>query len=191
LKGRELVALRRRIGLLPQLSEINALAPLTVRDVVAIGRAGLAGLGQRLSASDREAVDSALSAFGLEPLAERLYSRVSGGEQRKAQLARVFAQGPELLLLDEPMANLDFSWQERLRREIAEVWERTGMTIIMVTHESHHLPEPCNLAALVSAGRLIAAGPSDQTLRPETLVRAYGPGLQVFQSQGRTYTLGG
>jgi ABC-type cobalamin/Fe3+-siderophores transport system ATPase subunit len=183
--------LRRRIGLLPQLSEINELAPLTVRDVVSIGRASLCGPGRRLAPADREAVSDALSVFGLLDLADKIYHQLSGGEKRKVHLARAFAQGPELLLLDEPMANLDVTWQERLRQEIDRLWARTGMTIIMVAHETHHLPESCTRIALLSQGQVIADGTPEQVLQNAILTKAYGPGIKVLQHLGRTYSLGG
>ena len=191
IKSADLSHLRRRIGLLPQLSEINELAPLTVRDVVSIGRAGLCGPGRRLAPTDREAVSDALSVFGLLDLANKIYHQLSGGEKRKVLLARAFAQGPELLLLDEPMANLDVTWQERLRQEIDHLWDRTGMTIIMVAHETHHLPESCARIALLSQGQVIADGTLEQVLQDAILAKAYGPGIKVLHHLGRTYSLGG
>ncbi len=186
----ELARLRRSIGLLPQLSEINELAPLSVREVVAIGRAGRAGLGARLSRDDWRAVDEAISLFGLDHLASRVFHRLSGGEKRKTGLARVFAQEPELFILDEPMANLDVSWQERLREEIQKAWERTGATVIIVSHDTHNLPEGCSLFALVGRGTVLASGPSSRVLTEEALERSYGKGVSVVRREGRDYLLG-
>lgn len=183
-------ALRQKIGLLPQLSEVNELMPLTAREVVAIGRAGRAGLGKRLSSKDHELIENALTVFGLAPLADRAYPRLSGGERRKVQLARVFAQEPELLLLDEPMANLDAAWQDSLRRELQAWWELGNITVVMISHELHHLPEACQNIALMSEGRVIAMGPPEQALDPALLAEAYGRGVKLAEHDGRAYLLG-
>jgi ABC-type cobalamin/Fe3+-siderophores transport system ATPase subunit len=189
--AREKRSLRRRIGLLPQLCEVNALMPLTAREVVEIGRAGRAGLGRRLGSADHEAVSGALTRFGLMELAGRPYHSLSGGEQRKTQLARVFAQEPELMLLDEPMASLDLAWIEALRKQIESVWKELGATIIMVTHETHHLPAAAARVALLGGGRVLAEGAPAELLQEDTLARGYGPGVRVMHKDGRVYTLGG
>jgi ABC-type cobalamin/Fe3+-siderophores transport system ATPase subunit len=188
--GGELAKLRRRIGLLPQLSQVNELSPLSAREVVEIGRVGLTGLGRRLRPLDREAVDRAMAMFELGPLARVPYQRLSGGERRKTHLARVFAQGPELLLLDEPMSNLDMSWIESLRCEIERVWKELGATVIMVAHETHHLPGATSLIAVLGHGRLLGLGPPEQVLEERLLSQAYGAGAKVMTSAGRTYIMG-
>jgi len=186
----DLAGLRRRIALLPQLSEVNELSPLSTREVVEIGRAGRVGLGRRLTAADHEAVDQALEAFGLEGLAHRPYQRLSGGEQRKTHLARVLAQRPELMLLDEPMANLDLNWLERLRHEIELVWRRTGATVIMVAHETHHFPDACHRIALMNQGRVVAEGAPAEVLTQDALAPVYGAGVQLMDRDGRVYLAG-
>lgn len=183
----ELLRLRRKIALLPQVSEINQTAPLTARDVVALGRAGNFRRPQR---EDHEAVREAVSLFGLDHISGRPYSVLSGGEQRKVHLARVFVQQPEIMLLDEPMAGLDVTWQETLRREIQSLWERTGLTTIIITHETQHLPEACTKVVLLSGGRVTASGPPARVLERGTLEQAYGPGIKVISFEGRTYLLG-
>ncbi len=190
-RAHEKRALRRRIGLLPQLCEVNALMPLTAREVVEIGRAGRVGLGRGLGRADHAAVSNALERFGLAGLAGRPYQTLSGGEQRKTQLARVFAQEPELMLLDEPMASLDLAWIEALRRQIENIWQELGATIVMVTHETHHLPAATARVALMGGGRVVAQGATEELLREDALALAYGPGVRVIQQEGRVYTLGG
>jgi ABC-type cobalamin/Fe3+-siderophores transport system ATPase subunit len=182
--------LRRRTALLPQFSEINQLAPLSVREVVEIGRAGMRQFGGPSKKRDRKIVEEALDVFGLTEMKGRPYRRLSGGEQRKVHLARVFAQEPEIMLLDEPMASLDVTWQERLRKEIQQMWERTGMTTVIITHETHHLPDACKSITVLSGGSVMASGPPEEILDREVLARAYGNEVRVLEQQGRTYTLG-
>ena len=100
LRGRALAGLRRRIGYVAQLLPVRSELPLTVREVVAIGRTARAGLFHPLTGEDWRVVDQWLERLDLTALAGRAFSQVSGGEQRKAIIARAMAQDPELLLLE-------------------------------------------------------------------------------------------
>ena len=102
IRGAALAGLRRRIGYVPQLLPARSELPLTVREVVAIGRTARAGLFHPLSREDWQTMDYWIDRLGLFALADRAFSQISGGEQRKTIIARAMAQQPELLLLDEP-----------------------------------------------------------------------------------------
>ena len=135
-----LAALRRRIAYVPQIAHLPSAAPLCVREVVDIARAGHAGLLRRLSAEDRRIVSDALVRMGCADLARRPYDQLSGGQQRKVQLARALAQEPDILLLDEPAANLDPYWQEELVALIDDLSQTRQLTILLVTHDVFELP---------------------------------------------------
>lgn len=135
LRGAALAAFRRRLGYVPQLLAARCELPLTVREVVAIGRTARAGLFRSLAPADWRVVDDWLDRVGLAPLADRVFSRISGGEQRKTMIARAMAQEPELLLLDEPTANLDLGWRERIVETIQQLHAQTGITVLLVCHE--------------------------------------------------------
>lgn len=185
LRGAALAALRRRIGYVPQLLPARSELPLTVREVVAIGRTARAGLGRRLAPQDWETVDTWLDRLGLTPLAQRPFSQISGGEQRKTILARAMAQEPELLLLDEPTANLDLGWRERLVETIESLFVQTRLTVVLVCHELEVLPPACRHVWLLDAGRVAASGSPETVFTPERVATLYGDTLQALHGNGR------
>lgn len=122
-RGVSLARLRCRVGYVPQVLAAHSETPLCVREVVAIGRSGIAGLFRRLRGSDWEIVDSWLERLGLADLSRRAYSALSGGEQRKTLIAKAMVQQPEILILDEPTANLDLFWREQIVATLEKLHE--------------------------------------------------------------------
>ena len=140
LSGAALAGLRRRIGYVSQLLPARSELPLTVREVVAIGRTARAGLFHPLSREDWQTVDQWIERLGMARLAARAFCQISGGEQRKTIIARAMAQEPELLLLDEPTANLDLGWRERIVETVQTLYSQTRISVVLVCHELEVLP---------------------------------------------------
>ena len=184
-EGLALLPPRRDIGFLLQHHAFYPDLPFSVEEVALFGRTGLARLGRRFRPDDRRAVDEALRLLGLDGMRKRLYRDLSGGEQKKAQLARLLAQEAGFILLDEPSAGLDLSMQEQLTRLINDLYRRTGRTFIMVTHEIDRLPPCCGRALLMKEGRPLAEGPPAQVFRADALSRLYGCAMEVVVREGR------
>ena len=180
-----LAGLRRRIGYVPQLLPARSEMPLTVREVVAIGRTGIAGLLRPLRREDWLIVDEWIDRLGLTVLARQGFGEISGGEQRKTLIARAMVQRPEMLLLDEPTANLDLGWRERIVETIGELYRSMPLTVILVCHELEVLPTCCGRVVILDAGRIVADGPPDEVLSTDMIASLYGPGLAVVRSAGR------
>jgi len=180
-----LARLRRRIGYVPQLLPSRGEMPLTVREVVAIGRTGIAGLLRPLRREDWRIVDEWIDRLGLTGLAGRGFGEISGGEQRKTLIARAMVQQPELLLLDEPTANLDLGWRERIVELIGELYRPMQLTVVLVCHELEVLPACCGRVVVLDDGRLVEDGPPDEVLSTTMIESLYGPGLSVVRSAGR------
>lgn len=142
---------RPRIGYVPQKLP-NGRFPVTVRDAVAMGRYGLAGLGRPLSAHDHACVSSALDQMGLRDLAERLAQNLSGGQAQRVAIARALAQEPELLLLDEPTASLDRAGQIELARQARTLNRTRGITVVIVSHNVE-VARLCHRLYLFDAGQ--------------------------------------
>lgn len=177
--------LRRRIAYVPQLLPVRSEMPLTVREVVAIGRTGAAGLFRRFSRQDWRVIDEWIERLGLAPLAGQGYGEISGGEQRKALIARAMVQQPDILLLDEPTANLDLGWRERIVQLVESLYRSLQMTVLLVCHEWEVLPPSCRRVAVLRNGRLIADGAPEDMLTDELLESMYGPDLTVVRKAGR------
>jgi iron complex transport system ATP-binding protein len=185
LRGAALARLRSRIGYVPQILPARSELPLTLREVVAIGRTARAGPFHPLSRHDWQTVDHWLDCLGLAPLADRAFSQISGGEQRKTIIARAMAQEPELLLLDEPTANLDLGWRERIVETIETLYGQTRLSVILVCHELEVIPPACRQVVLLDAGRVAATGSPDAVFTTERVARLYGATLRPVHEGGR------
>jgi len=185
LKPAGLAQLRRRVGYVPQLLPARSELPLTVREVVAIGRTGRAGLFRAFSKADWIIVDEWIHRLGLDALSHRAFGEISGGEQRKTIVARAMAQQPELLLLDEPTANLDLGWRERMVEVIQQLHAETALPILLVCHELEVLPPACHNVVLLDDGRVIAVGSPENVFSLDRVASLYGAGLRVIHEHGR------
>jgi ABC-type cobalamin/Fe3+-siderophores transport system ATPase subunit len=185
LGGGALAALRSRVGYVPQLLPVRGELPLTLREVVAIGRTGRAGLCRAFTKADWQVVDEWIERLGLTSLANRAFGEISGGEQRKTIIARAMAQEPELLMLDEPTANLDLGWRERMVEIIQQIHAETALPILLVCHELEVLPTACRHLVLLDQGRVTATGTPEQVFTGERVTSLYGAGLRVIHEHGR------
>ncbi len=177
--------LRQRIGYVPQRLAERSEIPLTVREVVAIGRSGVRGLLCPLTGDDHRIIDGWLDRLGLAELAGRGYGEISGGQQRKTLIARAMVQQPEILMLDEPTANLDLGWRERIVALVQELHADRRLTVILVCHELEVLPPACGRVVVLRDGRILADGPPEAVLHDGLMEALYGPGLSVRAQAGR------
>lgn len=180
-----LTILRRRIAYLAQILAVAGEMPLTVREVVSIGRTGRAGLLRRLRIDDWRIVDSWIDRLGLSRLASRPYGELSGGEQRKTLLAMAMVQQPEILLLDEPTANLDVYWREQIVSALEELRTLGSLTIVLVCHDLEAIPSSTDRVAILQQGHLIAEGDPRSVLVPEQIEALYGSSLTVLHQADR------
>lgn len=177
--------LRRRIAYVPQLLTPPSEMPLTVREVISTGRAGIAGLFRRLNGDDLQIVEKWIHALGLGEIAGRGYGEISGGEQRKTLIARAMVQQPQILLLDEPTANLDLQWREKIVSLLAELYAAENLTVVMVCHELEALPPCCGRVVLLDCGRVAVDGAPEEIFTQERIRKFYGSGLEFVRRGGR------
>lgn len=126
---------RWRVGYVPQRPSLARDLPATVEEVVEAGRLARAGWRRRLGSADREAVDHALDSVALSDLRNRRVSELSGGQQQRAFIAKALASGPELLILDEPVAGVDAGSQQRFRDALTHLVRAHGAAVLLVSHE--------------------------------------------------------
>ncbi|WP_309134805.1 putative F420-0 ABC transporter ATP-binding protein [Cellulomonas sp.] len=162
----------RHVALLEQ--ESNATVPLSVREVVALGRIPYRSLWG--TDSDDGAVDRALAAASAAHLADRAWSTLSGGERQRVQIARALAQEPDLLLLDEPTNHLDVSAQLSLLAFVRDL----GVTTVAALHDLNLAAAFCTHVLVLSQGRLAAAGAPADVLTRTLLREVYGVEAEVL-----------
>lgn len=163
---------RGEIGYVPQSEDVDWQFPLSVRDVVMMGRYGHQGFTRRASKADRAAVDEALERVELAEYAGRQIGQLSGGQKKRAFVARGIAQGATTLLLDEPFAGVDKRSEATITRLLREL-AADGCTILVSTHDLHALPELCDEAVLLMH-KVLLHGPPELVLQPENLAMAFG-----------------
>lgn len=127
--------LRKLIGYVPQQTEYSADVPFTVREVIAMGRVGMRPLFSRLSPHDYLDADQWLKRMGMSAQCSQTFRTLSGGEQQKTLIARAMVSNPQILLLDEPTANLDRKWKCQLMEVLETIYRQMQVTILMVSHD--------------------------------------------------------
>ena len=160
------------VGYVPQSEEVDWAFPISVRDVVMMGRYGHMGATRRPQAVDRAAVDSALSRVELSDLADRQIGQLSGGQKKRAFVARGIAQGASILLLDEPFAGVDKRSEATITAVLREL-AADGATVLVSTHDLNALPKLADEAILLMRSVLLHATPAE-VLQPTNLARAFG-----------------
>lgn len=185
----EIIKLRRRIGYVPQLLPPNSQLPITAREVVVIGRAAKLGLFKRLNSQDYSIINKWIDELGLSHISESPFNQLSGGEQHKVMIARAMAQEPELLLLDEPTANLDLGWREHIINTLNQLHKRTGITILLISHEIEVISNQCGKIILLENGTIVAKGTSAEIFTPERVKALYGLKGSVISHKGRNIVL--
>ena len=163
---------RRMIGYVPQSEDVDWAFPVSVRDVVMMGRYGHLGPTRRPHRADREIVEAALERVELTDLADRQIGQLSGGQRKRVFVARGIAQDARILLLDEPFAGVDKKSEAMIVRLLRESASE-GRTVLVSTHDLHALPALADAAVLLLR-RVLFHGPVDEALRPEQLARTFG-----------------
>ena len=176
------------IGYVPQRSQVEWSFPVTVEDVVMMGRVAQIGLFRPPGKVDRERVREALETVGLSDLARRSIRALSGGQQQRMFIARALAQDAELLLMDEPLNGLDAPSQESILA-LLDVLRSRGITVMMSTHDLEQAAQLFDKVLLLNR-RLIGFGEAGAVLKPERLLRAYGGRLQIVEEEGNLLALG-
>ena len=166
-------SLRKRVGYVAQVQNIDPRMPVNVREVVMIGRYGIMGLFRRPSKKDWQIVDEMLELVGMARLATRPIGHLSGGEQQRVAIARCLAQEPEILLLDEPTASLDWRAKIDILELVKLIHETRKLTTLFVTHDLSALPTACDRMVLMKEGLIWSEGPTDSQLTDEKLSVLY------------------
>ena len=163
--------LATRIGAVAQSEPIPF--PMTVRELVGMGRYAHLGPLQAPSDEDRAAVDAALERCDVLELGERLVQTLSGGELQRVRIARALAQQPEALILDEPTASLDIRHEMGIM-ELLHGSAECGITIILVTHHLDLAGRFAGRMLLLDRGRVAAEGTPEEVMTAEILSEVYG-----------------
>jgi ABC-type Mn2+/Zn2+ transport system ATPase subunit len=162
---------RGLVAYVPQSELIDWDFPVSVRDVVMMGRLGKQDVFKTPRHEDRERVEDALAKVSMQEFADRQIGELSGGQKKRVFVARALAQGAEILLLDEPFAGLD-AVSERALTQLLVSLKDEGRTIILATHELTSLSDHCDHVALVKR-TVLAYGPLEQVFTKELVSETF------------------
>jgi len=168
------------VAYVPQREEVDWRFPVTVFDVVMMGRYGRKGWLGRPKAADRAVVTRSLEQMGIGHLAEKPIGELSGGQQQRVFLARALAQEPHILLMDEPFTGVDFATQEATLG-LLEQLRPAQVTVLVSTHDLNLAVQRFDRVLLLNK-RLIAYGAAQEVFTPETIREAFG--TKVLDLQG-------
>jgi manganese/zinc/iron transport system ATP- binding protein len=160
------------VAYVPQREAVDWDFPITVREVVEMGRYREVGWVRRLRRSDRTAVDAALARVGMAAYARRQIGELSGGQRQRVFLARALTQDAEVLLMDEPFAGVDARTEAALLGLLGELRD-DGRSVIAVHHDLGTVRRRFDWALVLNV-RAAACGPVGDVLVPPVLARAYG-----------------
>jgi iron complex transport system ATP-binding protein len=166
----------RRVSYVPQAHA--AFFPFTVREVVLMGRTAHLGVFASPSGKDRAVAQGALERMRLAPLADSVYTRISGGERQLTLIARALAQEASIVVMDEPTANLDFGNQVRVLEHIQSL-ARSGIGVLLSTHDPDQAFLCATRVAMLHEGRLARYGTPEDVITAESLRRIYGIDVTV------------
>ena len=161
----------------------DAYFPFTVLEVVLMGRNARIGLFSSPSNHDREIAHRALASLNIDYLSDAIYTRISGGERQLTLIARALAQETNILVLDEPTANLDFGNQVLVLNSIRRL-SREGITIVMSTHEPDHAFQVASRVAMLKHGRIVGVGEPKDVITQESLLDLYGVAVSIVELNG-------
>lgn len=177
----------RLIGYVPQRRSLDPDLPIRGRDLVRLGVEGIHWGFSLPSPRKRERamIEDVLDSVGSVAYADRPIGKMSGGEQQRLLLAQALVSKPRLLILDEPLANLDLRNQELITQLIARLARSENMTVLLVTHDINPMLPVMDRVIYIARGS-VAIGTPDEIITSETLSSLYGAAVQVIRdSQGR------
>ena len=182
--------MRGLVGYVPQSFDPDPELPLRARDLVALGLDGSRWGFSLGGAPRRAAVDRALASVDALAYADQPISRLSGGELQRLMVAQALIAEPRLLLLDEPLTNLDLRSQAEIVELVASVARERGIAVLLVTHDMNPILRVTHRILYLAGGRA-AVGTVDEVLREGVLSSLYGYHVDVLQVHGRIVIVGG
>jgi manganese/zinc/iron transport system ATP- binding protein len=176
--GLPLKKARKKVAYVPQRSSVDWDFPVTVLDVVIMGRYGELGYFRWLRGSDKQAALRALEMVGMIPFKDKQIGELSGGQQQRLFLARALVQEADLYLLDEPFAGIDLATEQAIIALLGDL-KRSGKTIVMVHHDLNTVEAYFDDVAMLNTS-LIAFGKTASVFHAENIRKTFGRNLSLL-----------
>ncbi|WP_215146154.1 metal ABC transporter ATP-binding protein [Exiguobacterium qingdaonense] len=186
--GQPLKEQRKRIGYVPQRSEVDWDFPTNALDVVLMGRYGHIGMFKRVKKKDKAFAMECLAKVGMEEYADRQISQLSGGQQQRVFLARAIAQDASIYFMDEPFAGVDAATEKTII-ELLKEWKEEGRTVLVVHHDLQTVRSYFDYCLLLNKTP-VAFGPTAESFSLENLEATYGGKLALLSQNASLQEIG-
>ncbi|MES2344507.1 MAG: metal ABC transporter ATP-binding protein [Chlamydiota bacterium] len=173
----------KKIAYVPQRSSVDWDFPITVLDLVLMGRYGKLGIFKWPRAADKEAARNALNLVGMLSFADRQIGQLSGGQQQRIFIARALLQDADIYLMDEPFAGVDMATEQAIISLLDQL-KMQGKTLFVVHHDLNSVDRYFDWVILLNTG-LVATGPVSEVFHAENIERAYGKSAQLLDEAAK------
>jgi zinc transport system ATP-binding protein len=147
--------------------------PMSVRELVALGRLNKSNTGRRLKEEDWRAVDEALNFMGISDISHKRIGNLSGGQKQRAFMAKCLVRNPQIIILDEPVTGVDAETQEKFYKKLSNLNAERGVTILVVTHDLTAVF--CRMSKVICVNRKVNVSDIAEDMDPDQVLRqAYG-----------------
>ncbi len=146
---------KKHIGYIPQTNYFDTFLPISVKEAISVGIYAKNGIFKKFSKQDNNYIHEIAQKLKIEELLNKPIGQLSGGQTQKVSIARVIAQDAKIILLDEPLTNLDKSSQEDILNIIDFLHKEKKLTILIVTHNLQLIPECCNKIITMENGEIV------------------------------------
>ncbi len=162
-----------------KVTNVDTHFPVTVKDIVAMGRYGIGHLGRRLNKDDQKIITESLAHVDLTKYASRMINQLSGGELQRVFIARALAQQPKVIILDEPTVGVDIEIQKQFYTLLKKLNQELGITLVLISHDVDVMTKEVTEIACINRG-LVYHGDPQKFVKEEHVHDLYGEGVQLI-----------
>lgn len=184
-KDLALMPKRQRAAYISFLPQSLPSVPITVENLVAMGRTPYVDMGKNLSEKDEEQIEKAIADTGIETIRHKKLTEISGGEKQRAYIAMVLAQNTRVIALDEPTTYMDIQFQKELRSLLTELKEKHKKTLITVMHDLSMAAEIADCIILLDEGRVVFSGEKEEVLQSGKIESTFGVKKYKIELDGK------
>ncbi len=175
---------RKNVGYVPQHASVDEIFPITVLDMVLMGRYTKMGIFKRPKKGDYTIAEKMLKNVGMEDLAEQNYRELSGGQKQRTLIARAMVGEPDTLILDEPVEGMDIQGEIAIMELIKVLHTEYALTVVLVSHDLNIIANYVKTLSIIHNNTL-KLGPVDSILNEETMARVYGTKVKIVNISGQ------
>lgn len=188
LTGKVLHHRKLTFGYVPQAQTTDDLFPVTVLEIVLMGRYRRAGLLRTPGKDDHARAQKSLDQVGIGHLSSRLFRELSGGQKQRALMARALVSEPDVLVLDEPTSAMDIAAESATMELIERIHQESRLLVVLVSHSLNIVANHAQTVAILG-GSHFEIGPVEEIVRPETLKGLFDYDFRILEVEGRRLVL--